>query len=338
MTYRSAGRAQLESLAVAGRPSRWLRRAGSILLVATAVAAVAWCIAIEFQARLETSGPHVIGEDAITYRAAGERLNEGRPLYAPLQPGDRQVILLPGNSDAPIISPPLVAVIWRPLAALGDVGFWSWVIAAGIAVASTVILVLWRAPVVGSLLVLVSAPGIAQQLAVANVAAFFAPAVALIWIHRHRTWVGSAIGVMASLKLAPIVLAAWLIGTRRWSALVALLLATAVCIVVSVVGAGIGVFGEYLDVARYTVPSLASLSGLTGIPAASYLMLAAFALLSVLAGRRDGGSFAVADVGFTFFTPAFYVAAMVTIPPLALVSLAPRETVSREHETKQASA
>ncbi len=67
--------------------------------------------------------------DANTYLAAGERLNDGHPLYA-LQPGDRPVLLV-GEYPVPLFSPPPIAAIWRPLAIVpfgfrgldrGDVG------------------------------------------------------------------------------------------------------------------------------------------------------------------------------------------------------------------------
>ncbi len=48
--------------------------------------------------------------DAVTYLAAGERLNAGHPLYS-LAAGDRRVALEPTLSPAAILSPPPIAVI-----------------------------------------------------------------------------------------------------------------------------------------------------------------------------------------------------------------------------------
>ena len=72
------------------------------------------------------SGWRELPPDAFTYLAAGERLNVGHSLYGLLGgAGDRPLIdaaLYP----APILSPPLIAVIWRPLAALGPGTVYLW--------------------------------------------------------------------------------------------------------------------------------------------------------------------------------------------------------------------
>jgi hypothetical protein len=69
--------------------------------------------------------PTAIGQDTWNYLAAGERLNAGHSIYA-LVAGDRPILLEP-PSAVPLISPPLVAVLWRPLAFLPDwLGMWAW--------------------------------------------------------------------------------------------------------------------------------------------------------------------------------------------------------------------
>src|SRR5205823_2822366 len=55
--------------------------------------------------------------DAYTYLAAGQRLNAGHQLYA-LSPGDNPVQLNPPYWTVPLLSPPFMAVLWRPLALL----------------------------------------------------------------------------------------------------------------------------------------------------------------------------------------------------------------------------
>src|SRR5687767_10188966 len=55
--------------------------------------------------------------DANTYLAAGERLNAGHDLYR-LRPGDREVLIIPELFTQPLVSPPPIAVLWRPLAAI----------------------------------------------------------------------------------------------------------------------------------------------------------------------------------------------------------------------------
>ncbi len=54
--------------------------------------------------------------DALTYLAAGERLNDSHLLYA-WTSGDRPVFMME-RFIAPLISPPPIAAIWRPLAAV----------------------------------------------------------------------------------------------------------------------------------------------------------------------------------------------------------------------------
>src|SRR5438874_8322160 len=64
--------------------------------------------------------------DAETYLAAGERLNAGHLLYA-LAPGDRPILANPAFYTYPLLSPPPIAVLWRPLAALPNgwgIGLW----------------------------------------------------------------------------------------------------------------------------------------------------------------------------------------------------------------------
>src|SRR3954468_15126551 len=63
--------------------------------------------------------PATPGSDAWNYLAAGERLNAAHPLYA-LSPGDRAIQLLPPYWTVPLLAPPPITVLWRPLALLGD--------------------------------------------------------------------------------------------------------------------------------------------------------------------------------------------------------------------------
>ena len=69
--------------------------------------------------------PAAPGGDSWNYLAAGERLNAGHPLYA-LVPGDRPVPIVPPYWTVPLLSPPLIAVIWRPLALLGEPAMTLW--------------------------------------------------------------------------------------------------------------------------------------------------------------------------------------------------------------------
>src|SRR5438105_1609964 len=60
--------------------------------------------------------------DTGTYLGAGERLNAGHEVYS-LKVGDRPIPLL---WKYPLLYPPLIAVLWRPLALLGDLAKYGW--------------------------------------------------------------------------------------------------------------------------------------------------------------------------------------------------------------------
>ena len=65
--------------------------------------------------------PQLSPTDAYVYLAAGERLNAGHDLYR-LSPGDRVIASNPPYWDVPTLSPPLLGVLWRPLAVFGTSG------------------------------------------------------------------------------------------------------------------------------------------------------------------------------------------------------------------------
>src|SRR5665811_226267 len=68
--------------------------------------------------RRDLLDPSHLGFDASNYYAAGQRLNVGHSLYGSLQRDDRPVPGYPAIYPAPLLSPPLIAVAWRPLALL----------------------------------------------------------------------------------------------------------------------------------------------------------------------------------------------------------------------------
>jgi hypothetical protein len=87
--------------------------------------------------------PTAIGQDTWNYLAAGERLNAGHSIYA-LVAGDRPILLEP-PSAVPLISPPLVAVLWRPLAFLPDwLGMWAWWAASAAAMLATTVWIILK--------------------------------------------------------------------------------------------------------------------------------------------------------------------------------------------------
>ena len=109
--------------------------------------------------------------DAITYLAAGERLNAGHDLYT-LGLGDRRVVIVSEISTAALLSPPPIAVLWRPIAAM-PFGFAMWIAAVWMAVLGTTFYLVYRTGFPGALVATALAPAIGEQLAAGNVAAFF---------------------------------------------------------------------------------------------------------------------------------------------------------------------
>ncbi len=73
---------------------------------------------------------------------------------------------------APLLSPPPIAVIWRPIVLL-PFGFAAWMVACWLAVLGTTFYLVYRTGLPGALVACILAPAIGEQLAAGNVAAFF---------------------------------------------------------------------------------------------------------------------------------------------------------------------
>ena len=195
--------------------------------------------------------------DAQTYLAAGERLNVGHSLYGPLGAGDRSVVNV-ALYAAPLLSPPLVAVLWRPLAAVGEWTAYVWW-AAAVASFLGCLLVLWvRSPLATGVLVALCSRVFAIELGIANLDSFIAPGlVAIWWLWRggrvtYAMWIAV---LLASLKLVPVFAVVWLLAVaprRTWRALLA---AIAVIGAVSIAGAGLAAHVDYVRVFTTTASS-----------------------------------------------------------------------------------
>jgi hypothetical protein len=249
-------------------------------------------------------------QDALWYQAAAVRLNLGHSLYH-LGPGDPPVLFVQGVT-APLLSPPPIAVIWRPIVLL-PFGFAAWMVACWLAVLGTTFYLVYRTGLPGALVATILAPAIGEQLAAGNVAAFFPLLMVLAWKLRDRESAGLAVGLMAVTKLTPASLGGWLLGSRRWRAVVAAALTVAVILVISVVGAGWSSFVDYLDVARTTAPSTASLSGLTGIGWLSEAVLVGGTVVALALGRWPRWAFIVAVVISIIGTPSLYLSGWVAL-------------------------
>jgi hypothetical protein len=193
--------------------------------------------------------------DAFTYLSAGERLNDGHLLYA-LSPGDRPVDLHPPFWTVPLLSPPPIAVLFRPLALLpNDLGPYVWwgLSTAGV-VGATLVMMRRRPILIGLAVVLLSIP-LVYEIGVGNLNALLVAGIVAAWyllVRRRELAAGALIATMTVLKLTPVVLAWWLITQRRWSALRSFLATGVVLGLVSLIGAGISAHLEYLGIVRQT--------------------------------------------------------------------------------------
>jgi hypothetical protein len=251
--------------------------------------------------------PAVPGSDAWNYLAAAERLNAGHPLYA-LSPGDRPIQLLPPYWSVPLLAPPPIAVVWRPLALLGDPSMTLWA-TAGLAVtlAGAGWLLASGGLLVAGLIALLAAPLAIQSLA-GNANGFLFAALVLAWTWRARPpLVGSMIAVAIAVKLTPALLLLWLASASRWRAIGAAIIALAVIGIGSLGGAGIQNHLDWLASLPGTAPAPTSIAGLTGLP--SWLILAGAILVVVVVGRlgNERLTFSVAVVASALASPALYL-------------------------------
>lgn len=257
--------------------------------------------------------------DANTYLAAGERLNEGRALYE-LQPGDRPVLLL-GDYPVPLYSPPPVAAIWRPLAAL-PFGFPLWVAAAWVALLGTVAYLVMKIGLRAAVLAAALSFPIGEQLVAANMTAFFPGLLVLAWSYRDDPRAGALIGTMSALKLAPAVMGGWFVGAQRLRGLAWIIAGGVVVAAIGAIGAGITNTVRYVEIAGTIPMSALSLSGQTGIGSLSPAMLVAGAALAAILRGWPRLSFAVGVVALVAGSPALYFSTL-TLLLGVLVPLVP---------------
>ena len=243
--------------------------------------------------------------DATRYLAAAERLNAGHSLYE-LLPGDRPVLTIPGVHDAPLLSPPPIAVAWRLIAAV-PFGFATWMIAAGVALFAAVAIVVLRSPLPGAPLAFALSLPLGEALFGGNAVVFYPLLYLAAWRYRQQGWVGVLIAVMAADKLGPIALLAWLLGARRFRPLLSAAVTLPIVFVLGGIGAGFHSYVEWFPVLGTIRPSPLGVSGLTGVPWASYAVLVAGVLVALLVGRRwEPVAFVAALMAAVLGNPALY--------------------------------
>ena len=265
----------------------------------------------------ESVDPLATGRDPMTYLAAGERLNAGHPLYA-LSPGDREVPLSPPYWSVPLLAPPPIAVLWRPLALFGEAAALAWWLGGVVAIVAFVAWLLARgtAPVLVATVVLT--PALALTALSGNASAYLIPLLAVAWVWRDRPWVVAGIVVAVSaIKLTPVLLLIWVVAARRWEALRSTVLVGVAVLAVSMAGAGLENHAAWLASVPGSEPMPLSIAAWTGLPTVVVAGVvgasAAVAAILCRSGGRENLAFGATILASAAATPAFYFAALATV-------------------------
>jgi hypothetical protein len=255
--------------------------------------------------------------DAFTYLAAGERLNAGHPLYA-LSPGDRPVALEPPYWTVPLLSPPPIAVLWRPLAALpAEAGVYVWWVAHIAAIATAFLLVAARRPGLAAAGLLVLEIPFAYEIGVGNLNGFVLLGLVLTWratATGQERATGAIAAALTAFKVTPVLLGWWLLTARRWAAFRWYVLAGLAILAVSLVGAGLEAHLTYLGIVRDTgvsgtrALSLAGMARFVGVTPAIANLLPTIALGLGIAGiwllrKHPDRAFVIAVATLVFGSP-----------------------------------
>lgn len=232
-----------------------------LLFVGLALGWVAALLVVYFQRGL-------VPGDAFVYLGAGERLNAGHALYA-ISPGDRPIGVEPPFWTVPILSPPPIAVLWRPLAILpSELGVYLWWLLDIVAVGTAVALMMRRRPRLIATAVLMLSIPLVYEIGVGNMNGMILLGLVLTWRGSTRQsdrMTGILVGVMASFKLTPALLGWWLLTTGRWRAVRWALASGLIVLAVSLVGAGLDAHLRFLGVIRETTSAGARPLSLAGI-------------------------------------------------------------------------
>lgn len=285
-------------------------------IVARAIVGVAIVGVFLLAARTLPFDPSAVGGDAWNYLAAGERLNAGHELYA-LVPSDRYILIVPPFWTVPLLSPPTIAVLWRPLALLGDGAMTLWTLAGLAATAAFVAWIVLRGSTLALVLILVLSPVVGLTAISGNANAFLIPMLACAW-RRPAAGGAAVVAVAAAVKVTPVLLMAWLLASGRWRSAA---LATAIVGLVTIAGAGPGSLLAWWQGAPGSTPSPLSLAATLGLsPTVVFLIGAAVvAVVTFLAPRREALVFGVAVCVAVATSPALYFEALGLLAvPLAI--------------------
>ncbi len=290
-----------------------------ILRIGTAVFMLAMLVRVGAE-YLDLSNPTPPGSDAWNYLAAGERLNAGHELYT-LQPGDRDVPLEPPYWTVPLLSPPAVAVAWRPLSLLPEnLAMTGWWLAGAGLLLAAIAWALARGTVPVLIALLLLSPMLAQTVVASNVNSFLVPLLMGAWLASsagHGRAAGLAVAVATVLKLTPAAFVLWFIARRDRDGLIGFVVGTALLMGLSVLGAGLDPHLEFIDIALGTTIHAASPASLPGTlvdlglprelgPSTLVIAAALSGLLIVVLRNRPAASFAAAAVMAVLVSPVVY--------------------------------
>jgi hypothetical protein len=305
---------------MAGQESRrdWLIRVGwrSALLTLLVVGCIHATLVFGFDWARPDGDPW-------NYLAAGERLNDGHPLYA-ISPGDRPVELRPPWWSVPLLAPPPIAVAWRIPALIGDPSMYIWGALCFAALVGACVYIVRQG---GLLAVALLAEPLTLTALSGNFSAPLLAMLVAIWVFRDRPIVvGTIIAIAAAVKLTPVLLVLWLIGTRRWRAVKVVAVVGAAIGLVSLIGAGPQAFADWLRLVPSSRPSPIALATLTGLPAILIPILLAVPVM--LAGRRDRLAFGLGVVAVALSSPALYFTAIGLLAAIPFWGVRQRNTIS----------
>lgn len=257
--------------------------------------------------------------DGWNYLAAGERLNAGHQLYA-MSPGDRPVQIVPPYWKVPLLSPPPIAVVWRPLALLGDAAMWIWSAGAIALSAALLLLVVARGGMVSLVGAAALGPVILMTAATGNANGYLGPLLGFAWLYRSRPVAPAAVVVAATaVKLTPASLLPWLFSSRR------LAWATVVAVVVIVASAALapGAWGSWLAAVPDSAPSPFSVAGRLGLSArlVGLVILATGFAAALVMRRRERAVFTIGILSAVLASPVVYFETFALFSPLLVINL-----------------
>jgi len=302
------------------------------------VACLLWMVLV---AQPNLLDPTRIGSDTYNYYAAGLRLNAGHTVYA-LSPGDLPVPLQPPYATVPLLSPPLAAVIWRPLAALpGPLVMYLWWIGGFVALTVSVLLMVRHGSALRNATTLVLTPWLGLAAWSGNLNCYLvAMLIGAFWLamRGHNGIAGGLIAAATLLKVTPGIYLFWLLARRDRAGLLGFAITGMVLGVISLAGAGLQAHLDYLSVIRATgtagvtdisIPGILINAGLD--PSVAQLAIPVVGVWAIAATwqarRHPGVSFSAATLGAVFTQPSLGLHSL----PLLLPGVAPY--AARRHVT-----